>query len=171
VAGMRHGGIPVAVDISIDVSNRQRTVPVNTRRLEAVARAALAAEAVTAAELSIIVVNDRRIATIHEDWLDDATPTDVITFDLGMPGDPALRGDIVVSAETAAREARRLADGRQGWTPHLELAYYLVHGILHLTGHDDRAAEDRRRMRLRERTVMKAAGLPPPPRRPPRRRS
>ncbi len=171
MAGMRHGGIPVAVDISIDVSNRQRAVPVNTRRLEAVAWAALAAEAVTAAELSIIVVNDRRIATIHEEWLDDPTPTDVITFDLGMPGDPALRGDIVVSAETAAREARRLADGRQGWTPHLELAYYLVHGILHLTGHDDRAAGDRRRMRSRERAVMKAAGLPPPPRRPPRRRS
>lgn len=171
MAGKRHGGAPVAVDISIDISNRQRAVPVNTRRLETVARAALAAEGVTAAELSIVVVNDRRIAAIHEQWLDDPTPTDVITFDLGMPGDPALRGDIVMSAETAAREARRLADGRKGWTPHLELAYYLVHGILHLTGHDDRAVDDRRRMRSRERIVMKAAGLPHPPRRPPRRRS
>jgi probable rRNA maturation factor len=169
VAGTRHGNTPQVTAIVIDWGNRQRKVPVDSRRLKAVARAALAAERVTAAELSVTVVDDRRIAAVHGEWLDDPTPTDVMTFDLGMPGDPTLRGDIILSAETAAREARRLAPGRQGWTPHLELAYYLVHGILHLTGYDDRTAADRRRMRLREREVMKAAGLPPPPRRAARR--
>ena len=158
-------------DISIDISNRQRIVPVDRRRLEEVARAVLAAEGVTTAELCIVVVNDRRIAAVHAEWLDDPTPTDVITFDLGGDDDPALRGDIIVSAETAIREARRLAPSRQGWTPDHELAYYLVHGILHLTGYDDRATADRRRMRARERAVMKAAALPPPPRRPPHRGS
>lgn len=151
--------------VTIDCANRQRKVLVDRQRLESVARAALAAEGVTTAELSVTLVDDRRIAAVHGEWLDDPTPTDVITFDLGMPGDPTLRGDIILSAETAAREARQLATGRQGWTPHLELAYYLVHGILHLTGYDDRTADDRRRMRARERAVMKAAGLPPPPRR------
>lgn len=171
MAGRRHGGVPDAADITIDISNRQRKVPVDRRHLEAVARAALAAEGVTAAELSVTVVDDRRIAAVHEEWLDDPTPTDVITFDLGMPGDPTLRGDMILSAETAARQARRLASGRQGWTPPRELAYYLVHGILHLTGYDDLTADDRRRMRARERAVMKAAGLPPPPRRTVRRHS
>ena len=170
MAGTRHGGGPPAAAIAIDLANRQRKVPVDGHRLKAVAQAALAAEGVTAAELSVTVVDDRRIAAVHGEWLDDPTPTDVITFDIGMPGDPTLRGDILLSAETAAREARRLTSGRQGWTPHLELAYYLVHGILHLTGFDDRADDDRRRMRGRERTVMKAAGLPPPPRRAARRR-
>jgi probable rRNA maturation factor len=170
VAGKPHGAVDVAADISIDISNRQRKVSVDRGQLEAVARAALAAEGTKAAELSVVVIDDRRIATVHGEWLNDPMPTDVITFDLGMSGDPTLRGDIVVSAETAAREARRLARGRQGWTPHHELAYYLVHGILHLTGYDDRTADDRRRMRVRERAVMKAAGLPPPPRRAARRR-
>jgi probable rRNA maturation factor len=170
VAGNPHGAVEVAADISIDISNRQRKVSVDKRQLETVARAVLVAEGRKAAELSVVVVDDRRIATVHGEWLDDPTPTDVITFDLGMSGDPTLRGDIVVSAETAAREARRLARGRQDWTPHLELAYYLIHGILHLTGFDDRATDDRRRMRVRERAVMKAAGLPPPPRRAARRR-
>lgn len=170
MAGKRHGGVPDATVIDVEVSNRQRKVPVDRRHLEAVARSVLAAEGVTAAELGVTVVDDRRIATVHGEWLDDPTPTDVITFDLGMPGDPTLRGDIILSAETAAREAPRLASGRQGWTPPLELAYYLVHGILHLTGYDDRATDDRRRMRARERAVMKAAGLPPPPRRAVRRR-
>lgn len=171
MAGERHDGLPEAAAIDVEISNRQRKVPVDRRHLEAVARTALAAEGVTAAELSVTVVDDRRIAAVHGEWLDDPTPTDVITFDLGMPGDPTLRGDILLSAETAAREARRLARGRQGWTPPVELAYYLVHGILHLTGSDDRTADDRRRMRARERAVMKAAGLPPPPRRAARRRT
>jgi probable rRNA maturation factor len=164
VARNAPGAHPAAADITIEISNRQRAVPVDVRRLATVARAALAAERIPRAELSVLVVNDRRIAALHEEWLGDPTPTDVITFDLGMPGESVLRGDIVMSAETAAREARRLARDRRGWTPHLEMAYYLVHGILHLTGHDDRATEDRRRMRIRERSVMKMAGLPVPPR-------
>jgi probable rRNA maturation factor len=51
-----------------------------------------------------------------------------------------------------------------GWTPRQELAYYVIHGVLHLTGYDDREPVDRRAMRARERAVMKACGLPAPPR-------
>jgi probable rRNA maturation factor len=70
-----------------------------------------------------------------------------------------LAGDIVVSTETARRMARAV-----GWTPRQELAYYIVHGVLHLTGYDDHTPADRRQMRARERAVMKACGLPVPPR-------
>ena len=65
----------------------------------------------------------------------------------------------MVSTETARRMARVV-----GSTPRRELAYYVVHGVLHLTGHDDHDPADRRAMRSRERAVMKACGLPPPPR-------
>ena len=64
-----------------------------------------------------------------------------------------------MSTETARRMARAV-----GWTPRQELAYYIVHGVLHLTGYDDHTAADRRQMRARERAVMKACGLPVPPR-------
>lgn len=155
-------------DLAVVVRNQQRKSTVDAAWLKGVARAALAAEKVAAAELCVMVVNDARIAAIHDEWFSDPTPTDVITFDLsgGGHGPTApLQGDIVVSAETAARVARELRrQGQTGWTPRHELAYYVVHGILHLTGYDDRAAADRRAMRARERAVMRAIGLPAPPR-------
>jgi probable rRNA maturation factor len=83
----------------------------------------------------------------------------VITFDLSDAARPGiLHGDIAVSAETARRTAREL-----GWQSRHELAYYVVHGILHLSGYDDHDPADRRAMRARERVLMQAAGLPAPP--------
>jgi len=150
--------------IVVDVSDRQKLLRVSVPGLEQLVRKALAAEGVEQAEIGIVLVDDRRIAAVHRRWLGVPGPTDVITFDLatgaaGPPQAAVLAGDIVVSTETARRMARAV-----GWTPRHELAYYIVHGLLHLTGHDDHTTADRRSMRARERAVMKACGLPPPPR-------
>ena len=109
-------------------------------------------------------MNDRRIGRLHDEWFGDPSPTDVITFPLSEPGVDSLAGDIVVSAETARRRGREFA-----WTAREELAYYVIHGLLHLTGHDDTSPAARRAMRARERAVMRAAGLAAPPRRTQRR--
>ena len=151
-------------DLVIEVVDRQRRVKLGRGWLERLVRKALRAEKVTEAEVSVLLCDDRRIARLHDEWMGDPTPTDVITFDLsepaGMPGgDGVLRGDIVVSTETAVRMAKVVAS-----TPRLETAYYVIHGILHLTGHDDLAPGPRRAMRRRERTLMEALGLPAPPR-------
>ena len=69
---------------------------------------------------------------LGHDW-----PTDVISFGLSEPGDPTLAGELVVSAEMAAATAREA-----GADPSAELALYVVHGLLHLCGLDDRTAED-----------------------------
>jgi probable rRNA maturation factor len=147
--------------VSVEVRDRQRLLRIAPRWLAGIARRALRAEGVEAAELGIMLVDDRRMAALHERWLGIPGPTDVITFDLaaGPAGTAGLRGDIVVSTETARRQARAC-----GWTPRRELAYYVVHGILHLTGHDDRTTAARRAMRARERAVLQACGLPAPPR-------
>ena len=84
----------------------------------------------------------------------------MITFDLSEPGEDLLRGDIVVSTETARRACREF-----GSTPRQEVAYYVVHGLLHLAGYDDRTPRARRAMRLRERAVMRIVGQPLPSRR------
>lgn len=149
-------------DIEVDVIDRQRAVRVGAAWLARIARRALERQGVRRAQISILLVGDRRMARLHEEWLGVPGPTDVITFDLGADGGDAsggLRGDIVVSVETARRVAREL-----GWAPRHELAYYVVHGLLHLTGHDDIDPARRRAMRARERSLMRAAGLPPPPR-------
>jgi len=70
-------------------------------------------------------------------------------------------GLLVVSTETACRVAAEL-----GWSVEHELAYYIVHGLLHLAGYDDTTSAGRTGMRREERRVMKFIGFPAPPRRP-----
>ena len=78
----------------------------------------------------------------------------MITFPLGEPGDASLSGELVVSAETAAETAREA-----GVAPWDELALYLVHGLLHLRGHDDADETGRRAMRSREAEILAGLGL------------
>ena len=150
--------------VSVGVANRQRVVRVAAAWLERIVVRGLAAEGVDRAEISVLIVNDRRIGRLHAEWFGDPSPTDVITFPLSESGADVLAGDIVVSAETARRRGREF-----GWTPREELAYYVIHGLLHLTGHDDTSPSARRAMRVRERAVLRAVGLTAPPRRPTRR--
>ena len=149
------------MSISVEVVNRQKTVAVDARWLERIVRKAVAAIKAEAAEITVLVVDDRRIAALHDRWLGIPGPTDVLTFDLAAGEPHRLAGDIAVSAETARRLAHEL-----GWQARHELAYYVVHGLLHLAGEDDGTPGERRRMRRRERAVMAAVGLPAPPRRP-----
>ena len=148
-----------AAGIRVDVIDRQRAVRVGAAWLARVVRRALVRQGVDRAEITILLVGDRRMARLHEEWLGVPGTTDVITFDLADGRDGGLRGDVVVSAETARRVSREL-----GWAPRHEVAYYVVHGLLHLAGHDDIDPVRRRAMRARERVLMAAAGLPPPPR-------
>ena len=92
-------------------------------------------------EISVALVSDRRIAELHVEFMDIAGPTDVITFE---------HGDIVISAETAQSYAKQYAQP----VDH-EVALYIVHGLLHLNGFDDRNARDRRRMQAAQARVMK----------------
>jgi probable rRNA maturation factor len=148
------------MSITVEVVNRQRAMPLDPAWLERMARRAVAAIRAEAAAITVVVVDDTRIAALHDEWLGIPGPTDVLSFDLSAGVGDGLGGDIVVSAETARRVAREL-----GWQARHELAYYVVHGLLHLAGEDDGTPGERRRMRRRERVVMAAAGLPLPPRR------
>ncbi|MCX6899356.1 MAG: rRNA maturation RNase YbeY [Verrucomicrobia bacterium] len=96
-------------------------------------------------ELSIAIVDDAAIAAINQQFLNHTGPTDVISFDL----DDGL-GEIVVSAERACIVAKQLRR-----TPAAELALYLVHGLLHLAGLDDRTPAQRRAMRAAERRILR----------------
>lgn len=99
-------------------------------------------------ELSLVFLTDPALAQLHADFMDDPSPTDVITFE----GDPAvgLAGEICVSVDTAAAYAR--GHGRDFAT---ELTLYLVHGWLHLAGYDDLRPAKKRRMRAAEARAMK----------------
>jgi probable rRNA maturation factor len=118
-------------------------------------RGALAAEGVTSGWISVAVVDDATIRAINRRHLGHDWPTDVISFPLSDPGDDELCGELVVSAEMAAATASEA--GVNAW---YELALYVVHGLLHLCGHDDSAAEVRDAMRQREAEILALLGLP-----------
>lgn len=98
-------------------------------------------------ELSVAFVDDATIAQVHATFMDDPTPTDVITF----PGDPSMEaaGEIVISVEHARDRA-----AEHGCSFSQELSLYLIHGWLHLAGYDDRSEADRARMRIAEQEAL-----------------
>lgn len=99
-------------------------------------------------EVSLLLTNDEEIAALHDEFLGDPTPTDVMSFEIDNGA------EIVVSVETATRVA--LAAGH---AIDAEVALYIVHGILHTVGFDDVDEHDRRRMREAERAIMKRLKL------------
>ncbi|MFM7298792.1 MAG: rRNA maturation RNase YbeY [Planctomycetota bacterium] len=104
--------------------------------------------------LSIVFVDDPELAAMHAEWLADSTPTDVISFDLGG-GDGGPMGELYVSTE----RARAVAE-RRGLDLVREHLLYVVHGALHLCGHDDHEPRERARMRRAERTVLAQLAAP-----------
>lgn len=125
------------------------------RRLRARAATYLRALGRAEAELSILVVSDRRIRTLNRRWRDKDRATDVLSFPLTEPpGDGPALGDVVISLDTAARRAR--ADGRPVGA---ELDRYLAHGILHLLGYDHERPKDAVIMAEREAELARVEGL------------
>jgi probable rRNA maturation factor len=147
--------------VTVGIDDRQKAMRVSATTLERLVRKVLALQGVVAAEIGVRLVGDAAMARLNKRWLGHEGPTDVITFPLSNAGETVLVGDIVASTETARRVARSV-----GWQARHELAYYVIHGLLHLAGYDDRSAADRRRMRDRERRVLRAIGMPSLPKAP-----
>ena len=157
------------VPIDIDVHRSCRLAPLAKSQVVRTIRAVLLDERVAAAELSIAIVDDAEIHRVNREHLQHDYPTDVVSFlysarkSSAKPKSTPVRrgseliieGELVVSAETANREAPR-----HGWTPAEELQLYLIHGALHLCGYDDLTPAERRIMRRREKEIL--ALLPTP---------
>ena len=146
--------------MSVSVQNRQRRHGVSVSRLAAVGRSALASLGRSGRDLHVAVVDDREMRRLHGRYLGDRSATDVLAFNLEGPAPSPLLGEVVISAETAARQAARL-----GVAAALEMDLLLVHGVLHLSGYDDHDPREARRMHERARAILSRIGRRPPPER------
>jgi probable rRNA maturation factor len=135
--------------ISITITNRQKTLPVDRKRIRGAMRAIVRDAGVAEARINVAVVDDATIAQLHQQFLGDPDPTDVLSFLLEQPPN-ALEGDVVVSADTAQAYAPRY-----GCTPEDELLRYVIHGTLHLVGYDDVTPQKRATMQRKEREYLK----------------
>jgi probable rRNA maturation factor len=129
------------MSIHVDIVNRTG-FRVEARWLRRLVRQVLRGEGVSAADISLALVDDFAIANVNQRFLNHTGPTDVITFPLSDERDTCLCGEIVVSVDMARWAAKEL-----GHSIRSEIALYVIHGLLHLCGYDDKKAADRQRMR------------------------
>jgi len=140
--------------LRINVRNLQRTVPVNLDALRRFAARALPlcldlnpkrrTELRSLSEVSVFLISDRRMAALHARFLGQPGSTDVITFE---------HGEIFVSAAMAKRHARQFNNSLLR-----ELELYIVHGLLHLHGFDDRTESDARIMKAAQERLLNRIG-------------
>jgi probable rRNA maturation factor len=139
------------VSRSIHLFNRQRSIKFDLPWLQRLAPAALTrcegegiapgAPLERLEEIEVTIVSDRAIAQVHKRFMNIAGPTDVITFE---------HGEIVISAGTAARQAAEYGERLDH-----ELGLYIIHGLLHLNGHDDLAEPAATRMKQTQARLLR----------------
>jgi probable rRNA maturation factor len=144
--------------------DEQQAAPVDVRRWVDLARNVLLAEGVSGdAELSLLFVDEDTISGLNRRFMDAAGPTDVLAFpiddpveaaatggDTSTPGPgPLLLGDVVVCPALAERQAPEHTTSYDD-----ELALLVVHGVLHVLGHDHADVHEAELMQARERELL-----------------
>jgi len=123
-------------------------------KIRKAARKILSALGCDTHELSIVLVDDEEITRLNRQYFHRNRPTNVISFPMGA-GDPAtphppILGDVVISTETAKREAATV-----GGEAEEEVLFLLIHGILHLVGYDHEGSpNERKKMEAKERELF-----------------
>ena len=116
----------------------------------------------TSTEVSLVLANDEYILALNREYRGIDCATDVLSFAMNEGDEPIvldgpeeiLLGDIIISIETATRQATEY-----GHSLERELAYLTVHGILHLLGYDHMTEEEKREMRHEEEYVLSLLGI------------
>ena len=139
----------------ISIATPQETVPVDRAFMRNLVRTVLDGEYITDAEISLAFVDNPTIHQLNKRYLNHDEPTDVLSFPLSEPGAKRLAGELVIGAEVAQAQAQQ-----RGHDVQAELALYVIHGLLHLCGYDDKTDDAAAEMRQRERHYLGESGLP-----------
>jgi probable rRNA maturation factor len=134
----------------IEVVNRQRRFKVDTEAWTTFAARALAAIGKSESSATVAFVSDKRIRELNRQFRGIDKATDVLSFPAGGPDELNL-GDIAISAETAAKQAKENGLSFDG-----EIAQLILHGLLHLAGYDhetDNGEMNRLELRLRRKLL------------------
>ncbi len=145
----------------IDIFRTVRKRILSDRQIFKLAVVVLESCKIKSAYIDVAIVGDKYMQKMTAEYSGRKYRTDVLAFDLGEDGDFELCGQIIVNAQLAREIANRLSVPASA-----ELAMYIVHGLLHLTGFDDRNAEKARKMHEKTFTLLLKAGfkkLPPKP--------
>ncbi|MFH1998095.1 MAG: rRNA maturation RNase YbeY [Planctomycetota bacterium] len=141
--------------MTVEIHNLQTCIDIDLEFLEHAVHQVFDEVSGRELDLSISIVDDPTIQKINKEYLDHDYPTDVIAFNYGeVAADEDISGEVIISAETALHVARE-GDYDAG----IELVLYLVHGLLHLQGFDDKSENDATVMWDEQNRVMKKLGF------------
>ncbi len=146
--------------LHVTLINRQRARKLDSQRLRKFTLALLGELEIAEAELGVTFVADEEMTLVNETFLQHEGSTDVITFDHTPEQDSrrkatgtnngSVHGELFICLDEAVRQAKRF---RTTWQS--ELTRYIVHGVLHLLGHDDHGTADRRKMKREENRLVR----------------
>lgn len=138
------------------ITNRQRTKKINTRLLKQIVGALFEELKITDAELGIHLVGAEEMALVNWQFLQHEGSTDVITFDHRNSEFQIsnfkleIHGELFICVDDAMSQAKQFGTSWQA-----EVVRYVVHGVLHLLGHDDLKPELRRKMKREENRLVR----------------
>ena len=140
------------LDVEVNDAGAPSLAPeLDPDRLRALAEFVVRAERQAGAwAVTVVLTDDRRLRELHRDFLGIDEETDVMTFPFGED-DATAGGEIVVSVERADEQGPA-----HGLAPAAEVAFLVVHGLLHLCGWEDGTAEERARMLDRQGELISA---------------
>ena len=144
----------------IRVTNTSRNTTFDVEVIYSAVRATLKAHDAEPCEVSVLLTDDVDIRQLNRDYRGVDAPTDVLAFSMreGEDGDvnPSLLGDLVISLETAARQAST-RDGLGGVCGNLEAetALLTIHGMLHLLGYDHQTQEEAKVMFEKQESIFR----------------
>lgn len=144
----------LVIDVAMPCAAWRRELPGAARLARETARAVLVDAGVGAAEVSLVLSDDDEVRRLNRRWRGKDAPTNVLSF---PTGETRMLGDVVLAFETVVREAE---EGDRPLVHHFR--HLIVHGVLHLLGHDHEADRDAVRMENRERRILREFGVPDP---------
>jgi probable rRNA maturation factor len=136
--------------LTVNISSSQTALRIPRKRITALVEFVSSAESIQLDEVDIAIVTSRRIAALNRRYLQHAGATDVLSFDLSVPGGGTMV-QVIVCADVAVREARSRRIG-----PQRELMLYIVHGLLHVMGYDDTNPQAAEKMYARQEELLEA---------------
>ncbi len=137
--------------MQINILDEQSSLKLDHDQIKALAQTVISSENWETDEVTIHFVETQRIIDLHQEFFNDPTTTDCISFPMDEKGAQGYHvlGEIFVCPETAIRYAAENSED-----PVKETALYVVHGLLHLMGYDDIDESDRMEMRAAEKRHM-----------------
>jgi probable rRNA maturation factor len=131
--------------LKIHISNSQKSLPISKASARLLVRSVLEFLDSSPEEVSIYFVSTKRISRLHDQFFQDPTTTDCISF----PIDEAHLGEVFVCPETALNYGKK-----KKIDPYDECALYVIHALLHCLGYDDLEPAKKRTMRKMEKRCM-----------------